>query len=70
MTSKFKMGLLSLSMITFAGLLGLAVYLESAIYLYAASELPVVIAALLPDRIKHQYADAAHNRNVRLTWKL
>ncbi|ALS24055.1 hypothetical protein [Paenibacillus naphthalenovorans] len=56
---------LSLSIIVFITLLGLAVYFESAVYLYAASALPVVIVPLLPDMAKHRYADAAKNKNVR-----
>ncbi|CRF28928.1 Uncharacterised protein [Mycobacterium tuberculosis] len=58
---------LSLSVIVFITLLGFAVYFESAIYLYAASALPVVIVPLLPDMVKHQYADADKNKNVRFT---
>nr|WP_210023570.1 MULTISPECIES: hypothetical protein [unclassified Paenibacillus] len=59
------MGWLCLSIIAFAGLLGFAIYYESAIYLYAASALPVVIVPLLPDMIKNQYADAVPKKSVR-----
>lgn len=56
---------LSLSVIVFITLLAFAIYFESAIYLYAASALPVVIVPLLPDMVKHQYVDAVKNKNIR-----
>lgn len=65
MLSKSRSSWLRLSIIALVGLLGLAVYLESAIYLYAASAFPLVIALLMPDWAKHQYVKARKNNHVR-----
>lgn len=57
--------LLVLSVILFIGLLGLAVYYESIVYLYAASALPVAIVIFLPDLGRHQYIRAKPKSGVR-----
>ncbi|MCP1307738.1 hypothetical protein [Paenibacillus tyrfis] len=57
--------LLVLSVILFIGLLGLAVYYESIVYLYAASALPVAIVIFLPDLGRHQYIRMKPKAGVR-----
>ncbi|WP_201317997.1 hypothetical protein [Paenibacillus sp. EPM92] len=63
---KMKTWLFAASLVAFAVLLGLAIYYESTVYLYAASALPILIVIWLPDIERHQYIRPKHRKRVSL----
>ncbi|MFD0680617.1 MULTISPECIES: hypothetical protein [unclassified Paenibacillus] len=53
--SKKQSSLLFIYIFVFLALIGVAIFLQSAFYLYAATALPILIVMALPDTRKNQY---------------